>query len=342
MADYVVTIGIPVYQVERYIRRTLESALAQLYPSIEFLVVDDGCTDGTMRVVHELKATHERGSHIRIVTHPGNLGVSEARNRIIAEARGRYLYFMDSDDVIRADTISLLMGEMERFGADVVFGSYEKMMTDGRRQVYQYPNQTFEGEHEFAIYAYRKFAGIQASACNYLVRLSIVRDSGLRFFKSDFWEDTVFTLQLVTHVRRVVLLSDITYTYMVRENSLSNSQDARQIAKSDIAKYFEAIETLKADGPAERAKPYFANRCYIALTADFFIICNVLKKRHYMQDAFTAAELMGYLHHPATLAEICSFRSFRLHNLAFYIIGHLPPRLGVCVIRQIARIKGFI
>ena len=97
---YDVTIGIPVYNVEPYITQSLESALAQTYPSIEFLLVDDASSDLSVDIVRRFQMNHPRGADIRILSNPKNLGVSSSRNRIIDEAQGDYLYFMDADDLI--------------------------------------------------------------------------------------------------------------------------------------------------------------------------------------------------------------------------------------------------
>ena len=93
--EYDVTIGIPVYQAERYLSRALESALVQSYPSIEFLLVDDGSTDGSLAILEGFQKNHPRGGAIRLISHDHNLGVSAARNRIIEEASGTYLYPQD-------------------------------------------------------------------------------------------------------------------------------------------------------------------------------------------------------------------------------------------------------
>ena len=102
---YNVTIGIPVYNVEPYIARSLESALTQTYLSIEFLLVDDASSDLSVDIVRRFQMSHPRGADIRILSNPKNLGVSSSRNRIIDEAQGDYLYFMDADDILWMPTI---------------------------------------------------------------------------------------------------------------------------------------------------------------------------------------------------------------------------------------------
>ena len=105
---YEVTIGIPVYNVEKYIRQAIESALAQTFESIEFLILDDCGTDSSMSIIREYQQTHPRGKNIRILSKSHNMGIGDARNDIVKEAQGRYLFFLDADDTIVPNTIELM------------------------------------------------------------------------------------------------------------------------------------------------------------------------------------------------------------------------------------------
>ena len=335
-----VTIGIPVFRVENYIMRTMESVLSQSYPNIEFLVIDDGSDDNSLEVLNAIQQTHPRGHNIRVLSHEHNRGVSETRNQIIDEAKGDFLYFVDSDDVIDKDTISLLMYQIEQHQADVAFGSYERVEVSGERSLFQYPKMFFDNADACADFAYQRYAGFQASACNFLVKLSLIRQNSLRFFKSDFWEDMVFTLTLVTMAKRVVLLPDITYTYLCRENSLSNSWHHDQIPKEKIIQYFEAVELLKQGKEQLCQKSYYPNRCYIAMMSDIYIVCNVLKKQCYIVPAFTNEELHRYLCHPAKLLEILSFKQRLAQNMLLYLLGKIPSGITLLLIRLFAKYKG--
>ena len=338
--QYKVTIGIPVFSVEDYIERTMSSVLSQTYLDIEFLVVDDGSDDGSLEILKSIRDSHPRGKDIRILTHECNLGVSETRNQIIDEARGDYLYFVDSDDVIDKNTISLLMKEIEIHQADVAFGSYERIDLSGQRTIFQYPKMLFEDADSFADFAYQRYAGFQASACNFLVRLSLIRQNHLRFYKADFWEDMAFTLNLVTMVNRAVLLPDITYTYLCRENSLSNSWHHEKIDKSKIVQYFNAVAQLKTNEQNLKVKSYYPNRCYIAMMSDIYIICNILAKNAYIEPAFTKKELVSFMKHPSNLIEILTFKQRRIHNFILYILGKLPACMTLFFIRLFSKYKG--
>ena len=339
---YDVTIGIPVYRSEAYIRRALESALNQTYPSIEFLLIDDAGGDGSLAIMQEIQQTHQRGADIRIISHDGNLGVSASRNQMIEEAKGEYLYFMDSDDMIAAHTISLLMQNCRQYEAEVVFGSYEKIETSGERIICQYPSLQLVGKDQLAEFAYRKYGGIQAAACNYLVKTSLLRENRLRFIDTNYWEDLAFTFDLVTYISRAVLLPDITYTYMCREGSLSHYQQREAISKKEVMQGVKAINHLKDTSSLLYDKEYYSNRCYNIIMSDFYIACTILRQRNRIQPSFTNHEIKALMNHPATWKQISTFRKSRLKNQCLYLLGRLPSSLCVAAVWSLGKLKKLV
>lgn len=339
---YDVTIGIPVYKSEDYIRRALESALAQTYHSIEFLLVDDACGDGSLTIMQEIQQTHQKGINVRIISHDTNMGVSASRNQIIDEAKGECLYFMDSDDMISKDTISLMMDNIRKYDAEIVFGSYEKIETTGERNAYQYPSLQLLEMDALANFAYRKYAGIQASSCNYLVKTSILRENHLRFIETNYWEDLVFTFDLVTYISRAVLLPDITYSYFCRENSLSHYQQRSNISKEEIMKNVSAIEHLKKTSSLLYNKVYFPNRCYNIVMTDFYIASIILKRRKDIWPSISNKEMKTVLHHPATWSQIRTFQQSRFKNMFLYMIGKMPSSLCVVAIWCLGKLKKLV
>ena len=339
---YDVTIGIPVYKSEAYIRQALESALAQTYPSIEFLIVDDGGGDTSGLILQDIKKDHCRGADIHIIMHSHNMGVSASRNQIIEEAQGVFLYFMDSDDVIAENTIDLLMQKIREFDAEIAFGSYEKIELDGSRIVCQYQSQSLIGEDLLASYAYRKFAGIQASACNFMVRTSLLRNNHLRFVNSSYWEDFVFTFDMVTYISRAVLLSDITYSYICREGSLSHYQIRKIISKNEVLQNIQTVNYLKKTSISLCHKVYYPNRCRNIVMTNFYIACNILKRRKDIVPSFSDEEIKGLMFHPATFRQICLFRQSFLINMLLYIIGKLPSKMCVLTIWCLGKVKKLV
>ena len=339
---YDVTIGIPVFRSVDFIRRSIESALNQTFESIELLIVDDRGDDGSMDVVRQIQESHHRGEHIHVISHQSNLGVSASRNDIIEKALGDYLYFMDSDDVIEENTIDLMMRNICNYNSEIVFGSYEKIEADGTCNIYQYPRVQLLDKDSLASFAYRKYSGIQASACNYLVNISVLREHKHRFINTNYWEDFVFTFDLVTFISRAVLLPDITYSYICRANSLSHYQQRDEISKEEVMRNIKSIEHLKKTSSILYNKVYFPNRCYNIMMTDFYIACNILKRRNDIHPYISNKEIKAFMQHPATWGQICQFKHAKIKNVLLYFVGKLPPSFCVATIWCLGKLKKLI
>ena len=343
--NYEVTIGIPVYNVEKFIRLTMDSALAQTFRSIEFLVLDDCGTDSSMDIVREYQQTHPRGKDIRIVRQPQNGGLGRARNRIVKEAQGRYLYHLDADDAIVPNTIELLYANAQRYGADIVYGSYWRIEEYGeqtRRVPYQYPSSVFENEDEFAEFAYSSYDRLQCNNWNYLIDIAVLRNNSLKVPPVNYWEDLSFTMDFPTYIHCAVLLPDITYYYYCRKGSLSNFQKRDHIAKDEILKTIHAVNQNKDNTDRLRGKPYFPRRMYKLLMTDFYMVCTILKKGDSIQPAFSKREIRDIMSSPLSLGEILRFRQARMPNLFLFILSILPPFLSVSLMEIVGRKKRLI
>ncbi len=343
--NYDVTIGIPVYNIAQYIRRGLESALAQTHQSIEFLVLDDCGTDGSIDIVREYQQSHPRGSDIRIVSQPRNMGVGHGRNRIVSEARGRYLYFMDGDDAIAPDTISLLYAAAVECDAQLVYGSYQRVETfDGQTKTVamQYERQRFLQPDEFATFAYQRYDGLQAMVWNILISISVYRDNNLQHLPITYWEDFTFTMDLPTYVTRVVMLPDVTYSYFCRYGSLSNFQKRKYIEKREIESTVGAMRFLKSGSRRIMHKSYFPMRMCKVMETCFYIVCNILHNHDVITPPFNNREMRDIMRSPLALNEVLSFRQKFARNLLLYVFGILPPSASVALMRFIGKRKHLI
>ena len=131
--QYKVTIGMPVYGVEKYIRKCMLSVLNQSFnEEYEILVVDDLGPDKSIDIVKELQESHPRGKYIKILTQPQNMGCWAARNRILDEAKGKYLLLVDSDDYLSEDAVEIMYKAAVKYQAEAVYGSVESVDEEGR------------------------------------------------------------------------------------------------------------------------------------------------------------------------------------------------------------------
>ena len=340
MTKYEVTIGFPVYNVEKYLRKTMESALSQTFESIEYLICDDCGTDSSISILEEYQQQHPRGKDIHIVHQPHNMGQGAARNRIIAEAQGRYLYFMDADDIIFPNTIELLYETAQKYQAEMVYGSYERVyLTENNRiQKLPYPFKVFTELDEFAVYAYHE--GVQVMHWNILTDINVYRRNHLKVTPvgSGYGEDFTFTVDLPTYVQRVVLLPDITYQYLIieMEEKIRLKKRMRKLSR----KYMDlAIEALKQKKHRKelRHKPYYAERCATLMMYDYSFVCQILLRRDEAQPRYTNREIRDIMWHPMTLWEIVTAKYGRLHNILYWILGVVPPFLCIWLLKRMIR-----
>lgn len=342
---YEVTIGIPVYNVEKYIRLAMDSALAQTFESIEFLVLDDCGTDGSMNIVREYQQTHPRGKDIRIVSQPKNMGIGAGRNRIVDEVQSKYLYFMDADDEIVSNAIELLYENAKRHDAQLVYASYERIEEYGnkvKREAKQYPAIQFTADDAFANYVYQQYNRIEATVWNILIDIDVYRKNGLRHKPINYWEDFALTMDLPSYVSRVVLLPDITYYYYCRVGTLSNFQMRERISKQEIMDTIQALEDIKDASDRIRGKSYFPLRMQKVMMTDFYIVCTILRSKAITTPPFTKREIRDVMKSPLSLTEILKFSQARWTNLFLYSFGKLHPTLSVLLMRFLAKAKNLI
>lgn len=342
MSDqYDVTIGIPVFRAVSYIQDTMKSALNQSFQNIEFLIVDDCGDDGTIVFISLLQKNHPRGKDIRILRNDQNCGVSYCRNLIIEKARGRFLYFMDADDLIEPNTIQLLFDTVIQKQAQVAYGSYEiiDMLNNGFTQVYQKASMVLEGEDKLALYAFKNVNIFHVSVCNCLIDLTFLRQIGTRFIDVPYWEDMAFTTEFVTKVSCAVLLSEVTYHYIRRPDSLSHYQERNQYDKQEIMRNIAVLENLKSQCNFMRGRPYLPYLCNNLETNSFYLICHILQHFEQIVPCFDWPELKRIMCHPLTLCHILRFRYKMFPNLFFCILGMTPVPIFPKVIRLIKKIK---
>ena len=340
--EYEVTIGIPVYNVGRHIRLTMDSALAQTFPSIEFLILDDCGTDDSIDIVRSYQQNHPRGKDIRIVRQPQNGGIGRARNRIVDEARGKYLYFLDADDEVMPATIALLYENARHYDAELVYGSRENISVTGGRQVvvpYVYPSMRFLFEDEFAAYVYGRYDRIQAQTWNVLIELDVLRRNKLRFRHVNYWEDFMLTMDLPTYVTRAVLLPDITYRYYLRNGSLSNFQARKEIKKEEILAMMNAIQQIKDNSERLYGKAYFPQRMWKVMITCFYVVSMVMRSEKIITPPFANRELRDFMRYPIPLSMVLRFRQWRMRHVLLFSLGVLPPSVAVRLMRMVAKYK---
>lgn len=122
-----ISVVLPVYNVQKYLKKCTESIIKQTHEELEIICVDDGSTDGSGKLLDDIAATDAR---FRVI-HQANAGTMQVRSRAIAEAKGEYIAFIDSDDYVASDMLQKLLKAIETNGADIAVGGFEIVDEDG-------------------------------------------------------------------------------------------------------------------------------------------------------------------------------------------------------------------
>lgn len=210
--DSRLSIIIPVYNNEKYLRPTLQSVLAQTYPDFEVLVVDDGSTDGSLAICQDFAQKDDR---LRVI-HKENGGVSSARNRGIEEAAGQYIAFVDGDDCIDPEMYTTMIAILNDTGADLVDC---RVIKETQYMPLPYEQGDVEVSDHPLEYLSKKGYFIDSSF-NKVYRRDFIGHT--RFDENiSYSEDKLFVTELIFKAKKMALVSNVFYHYIQHEDSLS-------------------------------------------------------------------------------------------------------------------------
>jgi len=211
MEKPLISIIVPVYNVEAYLPKSLDSIINQTYENLEIIVVNDGSTDNSPQICEEYA---KRDSRIKLL-HKKNGGLSSARNAGLDIANGEYIGFVDSDDYIEENMYLEMLNSLKKYDANLVICSY---FSD--REI-KYPcEKSMLVNVDFVFKLYLKDQ-IQAYAWNKLYSKDIFKD--IRYTDGILFEDMDVFLPILKKAEKIVLLNDKLYHYIKRKNSIINS-----------------------------------------------------------------------------------------------------------------------
>ncbi|MBD8870870.1 bifunctional glycosyltransferase/CDP-glycerol:glycerophosphate glycerophosphotransferase [Nocardioides donggukensis] len=235
---------VPFYNVEAYLAECLDSVLGQSFDDIEVLLVDDGSPDGS-RAIAELYVAQD--SRCRLVTRP-NGGLGAARNTGIREAKGSFLTFVDSDDVLPEHALRALMDAAQASGSDIVVGSVERF--DSLRRWRPTWVDAVHGSRRTAV-TVEEFLPLLRNlyTWNKVFRRDFWDAQGLWFREGVAYEDQPIITQLLARAASIDVIPDIVYEYRARDDKSSISQQTASLAdlRARIAAWQVSHETFSAE-----------------------------------------------------------------------------------------------
>ncbi len=242
--EALVSIIVPVYNVEKYIKTCLDSIINQTYKNIEILLIDDGSTDNSGKICDEYSKKDKRIK----VFHKENGGLSSARNYGIDRAKGDYLTFIDSDDTLELDYIEYLYNLIKKYNTDLSICPYIVIINETKKYDFgkKYSEETLSTEE--ALKRMLCEEGFTVSACAKLYKKELFDD--IRYPLNKLCEDNGTTYKIIMKCNKIAYGNESKYNYFKRPNSIMTSKfnmkrldliELTDIMCSDIEKKYPNI-----------------------------------------------------------------------------------------------------
>ncbi|MBO6292856.1 MAG: glycosyltransferase [Selenomonas sp.] len=265
-----ISVIVPLYNAGKYLQEAIDSVLAQTFQDFEIIVVDDCSTDGSWELVNRLYGENDKVSLYR---HESNKTAGGARNTGLEHAKGKYIAFLDSDDLYMPETLEIMYRAAEKYGAEVVHspgclipqGDQEHVATtDDFRTIIFDDMPILEKETLLSVdkeYRVRQWAGrkLYGTIWNKMFRKDFLEEYRIKF-ETGIWpgEDAIFLFRCVFYAKRYVCIPDVFYIYRRPATSTTRKKrDAKFIAMQakNIATKIEALDTYMGDIPWFSDKP---------------------------------------------------------------------------------------
>ena len=256
------SIIVPIYNVAPYLRKCVDSLLAQDISDYEIILVDDGSTDDSGAIADELvNAFRLSPLALRLllrVIHQSNGGLSAARNTGIAVAQGEYIMFVDSDDYLQPKVLGTLMEQVERDNLDVLRFRYQNVRENGEAFA-PYKDMTNYNDYSSlpadGLTFLNERMGTQCYAVQFLVRREIVLQE--QFMLGIYFEDTDWTPRMLLRAKRVASTDLVVYNYLWREGRITLTQKDINKMRKQLQDKMGLLERLNKWGNQVADRQWF-------------------------------------------------------------------------------------
>lgn len=258
-----ISVIIPVYNVEQYLNECVESVLSQTYKNIEIILVDDGSTDASGKICDRFA---EKYNFVQVI-HQQNAGQSTARNVGFNASSGKFIYFLDSDDYIAGDALEKLCFTAEKDDCDIVFFDAHSF-SDGNsfsvKQNYIRKNK-YEVQKGIDVFSEMQKNGEYHSSVPLLfIKREFLENNNISFISGIYYEDMAFTFESLCLAETASQFSEALYYRRYRENSIMTSKKSKKYFESAV-KLYEHIRDfaeLRHISDNEAVKKYTARNAY--------------------------------------------------------------------------------
>lgn len=233
-----ISIVVPVYNVEKYLKRCLDSLVNQTYKNIEIILVNDGSTDSSLEIC---KGYAKKDSRVKIISKK-NEGLGYTRNEGINIAKGIYIAFIDSDDYVDENFYEKLYVSAKKYNSDMVYASFKSVDKNNKMRTtfnIKLNKQVYIGEDIKTNILYNVIENngnhkrLPMSACMILYKKEIIDKYNIRFLSERQYasEDLIFNLEFILKANTISIVNNAYYYYCYNQNSLTRKYKADRFKK---------------------------------------------------------------------------------------------------------------
>lgn len=281
-----ISVIVPVYNVEQYLPRCLDSILAQTFTDFELLLIDDGSKDNSGKICDEYAGIDSR---IRVF-HKENGGVSSARNVGLDNAIGEWICFVDSDDTLDVDFLHYSLLDIPSF-VDIVFLSWAKK--ENGKIVYEkiLPDVVYDSVNLHKVFSETDIVSMGVP-WGRIYKMNVVLKYNLRFdINLPISEDRLFFYEYIIHSRGILLRSHIGYFFRITNQGLSSKKLSAELCKIRIDKLSKAVCKVKTKlnlSPREYFPFWFQQLIYVSSLINVRVknVRNPIARIHLMRKVF--------------------------------------------------------
>lgn len=269
-----ISIIVPVYNTEKYLERCLTSLIEQTKKEIEIIIINDGSTDNSEKIIKKYKDS--RIKYIKNV----NQGIGATRNEGIEKAQGKYLMFVDSDDYIEQDTCEVLFTKAEKDNLDMVICDFYRECENGEKKeerILDFENTTIKETPELL---YK----INLSPWNKLYSTKMIKDNNILFEEELKYEDTPFVFISMDKSKQIGKVNKCLNHYIIHSNSETTIRDER---------CFDIFEIIRI------VRDYFDNKEYAKESLNrwiVWIVTNFTIQQRNQEDKKLAMKFIDHSH----------------------------------------------
>lgn len=295
--EILLSIIIPVYNTENYLEECLDSLLNTEFKSLEIIIINDGSTDDSELILERYLNEY---SFIKYIYQDNN-GQGAARNVGLEQAVGKYIYFMDSDDMVSGTIFHDLIETLEEDRLDAIFfdGSSFYDVDDGKTSDFEsnYSRNNSYGiysDGESLLFEFLRNKEYTVSPCLYIFRKNIIESNSLRFEEKVIHEDELFTLKLLLAVNRCKHINNV---YFYRRIRLGSTMTTIQVEKKFLG-YYSVFNGFNEILEQHLFKTTENKKTFLKMTSNIFRKLIVLHKENNLSlyDTFDKIILLGKKH----------------------------------------------